>query len=550
MEIDLKRRKSVMGRSMRLGHCVCDPKQPCPCDMFKRLGICQCAGERPPRRTEPEALTRTVRKAGCASKIGQADLLRIVESLPPVQDANVLLGGPAGDDAGVYRLDERAALVQTVDVFAPCVDDPFLFGQIAAANSLSDVYAMGGRPLTALSIVGYPIDRFDSAMLERMLRGGALKLQEAGCALLGGHSVNDEEIKFGFAVTGLIDPARIVARDTPQPGDRLVLTKPLGTGMIAFAAQIGRASPQCLRATGEAMAALNRDAAELMIELGAHACTDITGFGLAGHLAEMARRGRVRIRLDLESLPVYAAAVECLEQEIVPGAVESNQQYAMGWIDLAPEVEERWTPILYDPQTSGGLLIALPEARAEEFVQRLRARGGFAAAIGAVERRTEGEGRIAVRGTRLAAIVGEKGIAMAKPENEGAEMLSAMAAAFSSKASAPLAGSPPADACCASPPGAGPESADGLNAEALFGDFMRHVGADGALDKRTKRLMTIALSTAQRCAPCLRIHWRGALADGIDQQAIEEAVWLGVAFGGAPAMMLAKEMREEIRQTI
>ena len=214
------------------------------------------------------------------------------------------VGGPAGDDAGVYRLDERAALVQTVDVFAPCVDDPFLFGQIAAANSLSDVYAMGGRPLTALSIVGYPIDRFDSAMLERMLRGGALKLQEAGCALLGGHSVNDEEIKFGFAVTGLIDPARIVARDTPQPGDRLVLTKPLGTGMIAFAAQIGRASPQCLRATGEAMAALNRDAAELMIELGAHACTDITGFGLAGHLAEMARRGRVRIRLDLESLPV------------------------------------------------------------------------------------------------------------------------------------------------------------------------------------------------------------------------------------------------------
>ena len=289
-EIDVARRHAVMERSRQLGHCICNPAHPCPCPPLLEDNVCPCAGERPEKKTESVALTRHVRKAGCASKIGQADLWRILGRLPEVADPRVLLGAAAGDDAGVYQLDEKQALVQTVDVFTPCVDDPFLFGQIAAANSLSDIYAMGGTPLTALSIVGFPIDKLDGGIMEAMLRGGMEKLREAGCALLGGHSINDEEIKCGFAVTGVIDPARVVARDRARAGDVLVLTKPLGTGMIAFAAQLGLVSEACLAEAGASMSTLNRDAAELMALHGAHACTDVTGFGLAGHLVAMLRR--------------------------------------------------------------------------------------------------------------------------------------------------------------------------------------------------------------------------------------------------------------------
>ena len=198
----------------------------------------------------------------------------------------------------------------------PCVDDPYLFGQIAAANSLSDIYAMGGQPLTALSIIGFPIEELDGAIMEQILRGGMDTLAEARCALLGGHSINDTEIKCGFAVTGLIDPARIIERGRARPGDVLVLTKPLGTGVIGFAAQLGRVSAASLEEAGRFMATLNRDAAELMLEHEVHACTDVTGFGLAGHLAEMARGSGVSAEIDLAALPVLAAAAECLEEGI------------------------------------------------------------------------------------------------------------------------------------------------------------------------------------------------------------------------------------------
>ena len=240
---DLEKRRRVMQRSMQLGHCICDPRKPCPCNLLLEQDLCPCAGEEQPLCEAPIRLTEWVENAGCASKIDQAALQRILAGLPSPADPRVLIGMPAGDDAGVYLLNERTALVQTVDVFTPPVDDPYAFGQIAAANSLSDVYAMGGRPITALSIVGFPAGKLPDEILRQILRGGLDKMSEAGVAVIGGHSIRENEIKAGFAVTGLIDPRRIATNAAARPGDRLVLTKPLGTGIIAFAARIGRARP-------------------------------------------------------------------------------------------------------------------------------------------------------------------------------------------------------------------------------------------------------------------------------------------------------------------
>jgi len=405
--INLQRRQSVMKRSIKLGHCVCNPLQPCPCDTFKQHNVCPCAGEKLPVKAGQTALTRHVRRAGCASKIGQADLLQILSRLPPVEDPNVLVGAAAGDDAGIYRLNKDQALVQTVDVFTPCVDEPYLFGQIAAANSVSDVYAMGGRPLTALSIIGFPIEQLDGSIMEAMLRGGVDKLREAGCSVIGGHSINDEEVKLGFAVTGLIHPDAAVLRSRAVAGDALVLTKPLGTGMISFAAQIGRADPRCMDEAGAWMAMLNRDAAELMTAYGAHACTDITGFGLAGHLVEMARGSGVTAELDFSTLPVFRAAVTCLKNEILGGAIERNQEYAMGWVEVATDDHPENLPLLYDPQTSGGLLISLPPAAAAELVAELRKRGNEAASIvGRVLEKRRAEGHVVVVNAELKHLVG------------------------------------------------------------------------------------------------------------------------------------------------
>jgi selenide,water dikinase len=401
MTFDPVRRRAVMSRSIRLKHCVCDTKKPCPCDTFKAHNVCQCAGERLPVKPAADVkLTRHVHKAGCASKIGQADLLRILSRLPPVNDPNVLVGLSAGDDAGVYRISDQLALVQTVDVFTPCVDDPVLFGRIAAANSVSDVYAMGGTPLTALSIVAFPIDDLDGAVMESMLRGAMATLEEARCALVGGHSIQDAEIKLGFAVTGLIDPRSVVKRAAAKPGDVLVLTKPLGTGMIAFAAQLGRASDAVLKEAGEVMATLNRDAAEAMQRHGAHAATDVTGFGLAGHLVEMARGSGVSVEIELERLPAFRAVPGCLTEQILSGAVERNQDYAMGWM-VADTPESAAQALLYDPQTSGGLLVSLPRDRANAFVEDLRGRGHTATSVvGRVLARSKTP-RVFVRGDRL-----------------------------------------------------------------------------------------------------------------------------------------------------
>ena len=542
MTIDFGRRKAVMGRSMKLGHCVCNPKNPCPCQVFLDHNVCLCAGEKLPVRTGKAALTQHVRKAGCASKIGQADLLRILGNLPTVADPKVLVGTAAGDDAAIYQLDDRQALVQTVDVFTPCVDDAYLFGQIAAANSASDVYAMGGRPITALSVVGFPIDELDGAIMEEMLRGGIDKLNEAGCALVGGHSINDGEIKCGFAVTGLIDITHTVQRDRAQPGDVLVLTKPLGTGMVSFAAQLGCVSEKVLGEVGAVMATLNKDAAELMVAHGAHACTDITGYGLAGHLVEMTRRSGVNVELDLSRLPVFATVPECLEREVLSGAIERNQSYAMAWVEPGESSEATCLPILYDPQTSGGLLIALPEGAGQAFVDAMHARGHEATSLIGRVGPLEGasEGKVHVQNPTLTNLVGtSEPLAQPSRRIEEEPAPAERAADFS------CCDEPPDLACCDSPPVLEERRSD-VDPFEPFKAFMKEAGKPGRIDQHNKKLMAIILSIAYHCHPCLKIHLQGAVKMGIPKEDIDEAAALATSFGGCTAMMFYKEVCQEL----
>src|SRR5512140_1102536 len=318
MKVDLSKRREVMERSMRLGHCICDPRRPCPCEVFRDQGFCPCAGERPePLDLSRVRLTELVKNPGCASKISPADLDRVLAQLPEVRDPAVVSGLAAADDAAIYRIREDLCLVQTVDVFTPCVDDPHLFGRICAANCLSDIYAMGGEPRTALSILAFPSETLDGEIMHQMLAGAMETLGQAGVALVGGHSIKDEEIKLGFAITGLIDPAVAAALETPHNGDVLVLTKPLGTGVLAFCQQIGRSNPAGMAAAASSMATLNNAAAEAMKAASASACTDITGFGLFGHLIRMARQAQLAVEISAEALPALPGAIEALRADIV-----------------------------------------------------------------------------------------------------------------------------------------------------------------------------------------------------------------------------------------
>ncbi len=379
--IDYKRRKRIMGRSIALGHCICNPKDPCPCDLFKQKNVCLCSGEREDDAPDDVALTSLVENAGCASKISQEDLKRALAGLPRAFDPRVLVSSETCDDAGVYRLTPRTALVQSVDVFTPVVDDAYAFGEIAAANSVSDIYAMGGKPLTALSIVAFPIETLSPRIMNRMLQGGVDKLREAGVALLGGHSLKDREIKLGFAVTGVVDPRRMTVNSRARPGDVLILTKPIGTGTLSFARQIGRAPAEGLAAAELSMRALNRAAAGLMPAFAVTTATDITGFGLAGHLSEMAVQSGVEIEVHGTSIPVFPGVLDLIRAGVVSGAVERNREYAAAFVRRDPSAGEDLETLLYDPQTSGGLLIAVRRSRASALLAALRAEGVAAAAV-------------------------------------------------------------------------------------------------------------------------------------------------------------------------
>jgi selenide, water dikinase len=296
----------------------------------------------------------------------------VLHKLPKQSDPNVLIGFETGDDAGVYQLAPDLALVQTVDFFTPIVDDPYTFGQLAAANSLSDVYAMGGRPISALSIVGFPNTGVDVAILERILAGGLAKMQEAGCTVIGGHSIGDEEIKFGFAVTGVINPKRILSNAGAQPGDRLILTKRIGTGVISTALKAGGAPAGAEQAAIESMGALNRAASEIALRFDVHSATDITGFGLLGHARGMAIASKVSLALDAAKVEFLPGALECSRGEFIPGGLTRNIEFLSGCLEFAPGIQEDVRNLLHDPQTSGGLLFAVAAADAPKLLSDLR----------------------------------------------------------------------------------------------------------------------------------------------------------------------------------
>jgi selenide, water dikinase len=318
-------------------------------------------------------------------------LERVLKRLPQRHDPNLLVGFDTADDAAVYRLSDQIAIVQTVDFFTPIVDDPALFGQIAAANSLSDVYAMGGRPVSALTIVAFPASQ-PPELLEQILRGGLEKMTEANCSVVGGHSIRDDDLKFGYAVTGLIDQHKIWRNVGARPGDKLILTKAIGTGVIATALKQGKAEPGWVAAATESMARLNRDAAEALHELDdaakaakpVHAVTDVTGFGLLGHAREMAVGSNVSLRIDHACVAYIPGSIEASRGKFFSGGMANNREFLEGCVEVAPSVAKEYEALLYDPQTSGGLLAAVAPNATDAAMAAFERHGVSARVIGEV----------------------------------------------------------------------------------------------------------------------------------------------------------------------
>jgi len=362
-------------------------------------------------------LTETVKAGGCASKLSPAVLDKVLGKLPRQHDPNVLVGFDHADDAGVYKIDPGTALVQTVDFFTPIVDDPYTFGQIAATNSLSDVYAMGGRPITALALVCFPANG-ELEILEQILAGGLSKMIEASCTVVGGHSIRDEETKFGYSVTGLIDPIRIFTNGGAQPGDRLLFTKSLGTGVISTAIKNGTAKPSWIDAAVRSMTTLNKAAAEVItvfcatatdhvaagsepalspakgppqtehssasLDLPIHSLTDVTGFGLIGHAREMALASNVSLRFRINQIPLLEGAMDCVRAGNLPGGLKNNRDFAECVVGYEEGIPEEFRTILFDPQTAGGLLIAVAPESLLHLIRALNVAGVPAVEIGEV----------------------------------------------------------------------------------------------------------------------------------------------------------------------
>jgi selenide,water dikinase len=296
-------------------------------------------------------------------------------------DSNVLVGLDRADDAGVYKVSADLAIIQTVDFFTPIVDDPYWFGQIAAANAFSDVYAMGGIPKTAMNLVAFPLKDMDLSILRRIIEGGVDKIKEAGAVLMGGHSVEDSELKYGLSVTGFVHPDRILTKKDLKIGDRLILTKPLGTGIINTAIKGGLASPEITEIVTHIMATLNRDAAEIMDSYPVHACTDITGFGLLGHIAEMIVDSPLGIRLHSRSIPIIPKTLDYAGMGLVPAGAYKNREFRECMVDFSSSVDRILQDVLFDPQTSGGLLISVENESAEDLCSELQESGMKEAAI-------------------------------------------------------------------------------------------------------------------------------------------------------------------------
>lgn len=291
------------------------------------------------------------------------------------------MGLERADDAAVYRITDDIAIVQTVDFFTPIVDDPYWFGQIAAANALSDVYAMGGVPKTAMNLIAFPLKKMDFSVLREILRGGLDKMKEADVVLVGGHSVEDNELKYGLSVTGFIHPDRVLTKKDMEPGDQLILTKSLGTGIINTAIKGGIASNETIENITRLMATLNRDAAEVMGHYPVHACTDITGFGLLGHICEMVVDTDVGIKLQASQIPYFPEAMEYAQMGLVPAGTYKNREFREAFVDFAPSVNRFMQDIFFDAQTSGGLLISVAREGASELLSELKRRGMASATV-------------------------------------------------------------------------------------------------------------------------------------------------------------------------
>ncbi|HEY1579692.1 MAG TPA: selenide, water dikinase SelD [Terracidiphilus sp.] len=331
-------------------------------------------------------LTQQVKAGGCASKLAPGSLRSVLSRLPAQDDPNLLVGFETSDDAGIYQIAPDLALVQTVDFFTPMVDDPFTYGQIAAANALSDVYAMGGRPISALAVVCFP-QAGDLEVLEQIMRGGLAKMSEAGCTVIGGHSVRDDEMKFGYAVTGTINPAQVKTNARARVGDALILTKPLGTGVITTALKQGKAEGAWVDAAVESMTTLNKTAAGIAAKFpGVHAMTDVTGFGLMGHGREMAVGSGVTLEIETAAVPQIEGALVAIRRGAIPGGLLSNREFAECMVadGDGSTIPEDVRTLIYDPQTSGGLLISVAPEDSGLLLDQLRGAGLPAVQIGRV----------------------------------------------------------------------------------------------------------------------------------------------------------------------
>ncbi len=344
--------------------------------------------------TEPIRLTKLAKRAGCAAKQPPGYLLSLLGELPKITDPNVLVGNATADDAAVYKLSDDLGLVLTTDFFTPIVDDAYDFGAIAAANALSDVYAMGGTPLTALSIVGFPDATLPPEVLVQILKGATDKASEAGIAIVGGHTIKSEEPIFGLAVVGKIAPDQVLSNDKAQPGDVLILTKPIGLGIVTTAAKNNEDTLGAISTAIRVMSTLNRVAGEEVVRGGTHALTDVTGFGLLGHLRNIVAASHVNARVYVESVPILDAARQYVARGIYPGGSNANHRFLHDWVTYAADITKEEQLLLCDAQTSGGLLAVVPPDRAATLLAALHARGiSEAAVIGQI---VEGPGRIEV----------------------------------------------------------------------------------------------------------------------------------------------------------
>ncbi len=334
-------------------------------------------------------LTKYTKFAGCGAKLGPGTLDKALCGLKQPDYPNLIADFTTSEDAGIYKVSDDIALIQTTDFFPPIVNDPYTFGQIAAANALSDVYAMGGKPITALSIVGFPKDTLDMEHLKKIMDGGLNKLIEAGAALVGGHSLDDPELKFGYAITGVIHPDKVLRNNTLKPNETLILTKPLGTGTINTAMRAGKAAEKSIKAAEASMTKLNKQAAEIIQNYPVSACTDVTGFGLLGHACEMMSGTDTGIKINFSAINLFPDTMKYITEKFIPAGTGRNKRYRINYIDNADKISKDILYTLFDPQTSGGLLIAVPDEFSSEILKKLEDTGHTASVIGETTNRAE-----------------------------------------------------------------------------------------------------------------------------------------------------------------